>query len=51
MLNYKTTVSLDKSIDKVINYINQNGTKKFKYNYTLEIDNENTPITWKQRLF
>ena len=37
MLNYETTVSLDKSIDKVINYINQNGTKKFKYNYTLEI--------------
>ena len=51
ILNYKTSVSLDESIDKVINYIKLRGVKEFKYNYTLEIDNENTPVTWKNRLF
>ena len=51
LLNYKTTVSLDDSIDKVINFIKKNGTKKFKYNYTLEIKNKNTPKTWTEQLF
>lgn len=51
ILNYKTSVSLEKSIDKVINYIKKNGVKKFKYNYMLEIVNDNTPLTWKDRLF
>ncbi len=51
ILNYKTTVGLEESIDKVINYIKSNGTKEFKYNYSLEIDNVNTPITWKEKLF
>jgi len=51
ILNYKTTVGLEESIDKVIDYIKSNGTKEFKYNYSLEIDNSNTPITWKEKLF
>jgi UDP-glucose 4-epimerase len=51
ILNYKTSVNLDKSIDKVIKYIQEKGPKKFKYNYTLEIENEITPITWKDKLF
>lgn len=51
LLNYRTTVSLDNSIDKVINYIRENGAKKFKYAYNLEIDNEKTPKTWKEKLF
>ncbi len=51
ILNYKTTVTLDKSIDKVIEYIKKNGPKDFKYNYSLEIDNKNTPITWKEKIF
>ena len=51
LLNYKTSVNLDDSIEKVIEYINRNGVKKFKYNYMLEIQNENTPITWKEKLF
>ncbi len=51
ILNYKTSVSLDESIDKVINYIKFRGVKEFRYNYTLEIDNDNTPLTWKNRLF
>lgn len=51
ILSYKTTVSLDKSIDKVINFIKKNGAKKFEYNYELEIDNEFTPKTWKNKFF
>ena len=51
LLNYKTSVKLDDSIDKVISYIKTKGVKKFKYNYLLEIENEKTPITWTKRLF
>ena len=51
ILDYRTTVSLDQSIDKVIKYIQEKGTKKFQYNYVLEIDNEKTPKTWKEKLF
>jgi len=51
ILGYKTNVSLDDSIEKVINFIKINGPKEFKYNYDLEIDNEFTPETWKKKLF
>jgi len=51
ILGYKTSVTLHKSLDKMINYIRENGTKSFKYNYPLEINNEFTPISWKQKLF
>ena len=51
ILDYKTTVSLDDSIDKVINYIKKTGTKDFNYNYKLEIQNDRTPITWLKKLF
>ena len=51
ILSYKTSVSLDKSLDKIISYISKNGTKNFQYNYPLEINNEKTPITWKEKLF
>ena len=51
ILNYKTTVTLDQSLDKIINYIKSKGPKKFKYDYLLEIDNDKTPETWKKRLF
>jgi len=50
-LGYKTSVSLENSLDKVINYIKEKGPKNFKYNYTLEIENEKTPKTWKEKLF
>tara|TARA_Y100000590_G_scaffold380043_1_gene448093 strand:+ start:299 stop:1303 length:1005 start_codon:yes stop_codon:yes gene_type:complete len=50
-LNYKTSVTLNDSIQKVINYIKLNGPKKFTYNYSLEINNEKTPDTWKKKIF
>jgi UDP-glucose 4-epimerase len=51
ILGYKTKVKLSKSLDKVINYIQKIGPKKFEYIYPLEIDNEKTPLSWKEKLF
>jgi UDP-glucose 4-epimerase len=51
ILNYKTSISLDKSLDKIIHYISKKGPMSFQYNYPLEIDNEKTPLAWKEKLF
>jgi UDP-glucose 4-epimerase len=51
LLDYKTNVSLDESLNKIIDYIKKKGPKKFEYNYFLEINNEKTPVTWRNRLF
>ena len=51
ILGYKTSVSLENSLDKVIKYIKEKGSKNFKYNYMLEIENAKTPQTWKEKLF
>ena len=50
ILGYKTSVNLDESLDKIINYIRKKGPKHFQYNYPLEINNEKTPIAWKEKL-
>ena len=50
-LSYKTSVNLSDSIDKVIDYIKSKGPRKFEYNYKLEINNELTPSTWKNKEF
>jgi len=51
ILGYRTKVSLDESLNKIIDYISQKGPREFKYNYPLEINNERTPATWKEKLF
>ena len=51
ILGYKTSISLDESLDKIINYIVKKGPKDFQYNYPLEINNEKTPVAWKEKLF
>ena len=51
ILGYKTSISLDKSLDKIINYISKIGPKNFEYNYPLEINNAKTPLAWKEKLF
>jgi UDP-glucose 4-epimerase len=51
ILGYKTSVNLDESLDKIINYIRKKGPRHFQYNYPLEINNEKTPIAWKEKLF
>ena len=51
LLKYRTTVSLEDSIQKTINYIKSKGPKKFLYNYEIELNNNLVPITWKKKLF
>ena len=51
LLNYKTSVSLSKSLDGMIKYIKENGAKEFQYNYELEIKNDITPDAWSKKLF
>lgn len=51
LLNYKQNISLDESLDKLIEYIKIKGTKKFKYNYELEILNEFAPKAWTEKIF
>ena len=51
LLGYKTKYSVEQSIDTIIQYIKERGTRKFLYNYDLEIINDKTPETWKNRLF
>ena len=48
-LNYKTTTSLEEGIRKTYNYIKKRGTRPFDYNIELEITNELTPETWKNK--
>tara|TARA_Y100000816_G_scaffold17067_1_gene11162 strand:+ start:119 stop:1120 length:1002 start_codon:yes stop_codon:yes gene_type:complete len=51
ILGYKTTVAVEDSIQKVVNYIKKKGPKKFLYNYDIEINNKLVPETWKKRIF
>ena len=51
LLNYKTTVSLEDSIQKVVDYVKEKGAKKFIYSYDIEINNDLVPITWKKKIF
>ncbi len=51
LLDYKTTVSLREGLQSIIDYIRDRGTLPFLYHLELEIINEITPQTWKDRLF
>lgn len=48
-LNYKTETSLQKGIEKTYEYIKKRGVRPFDYNIELEIVNELTPDTWKNK--
>ncbi|MDC3177029.1 NAD-dependent epimerase/dehydratase family protein [Pelagibacteraceae bacterium] len=49
--NYKTTVNLDDSIKNLIKYIKSSPKRDFKYFVDLEINNEQTPVSWSKKLF
>lgn len=51
MLGYETKVSLRDGLKAMVDYIKDKGTKKFHYHLDLEIINEKTPKTWKERMF
>ena len=49
LLKYETKVSLNEGIKKTFDYIKNRGVKPFDYNINIEIDNELTPSTWKNK--
>ena len=50
LLGYKTKYSLDNAIELTCEYIKNRGPKEFDYHLNLEIINELTPETWKNKL-
>lgn len=50
MLGYKTQHSLKESLKEMIDWIKTKGAKPFDYHIPLEIVNDKTPETWKQKL-
>ncbi len=50
LLNYKTEYSLEKGIQEMIDWIKERGAKPFRYHIDLEIINDMTPKTWKDKL-
>lgn len=51
LLGYETTVPLEDGLMNMIHYIRTRGPKPFLYHLDLEIVNDKTPRTWKDRLF
>lgn len=50
LLNYQTKTDLRSAVRQTVQYIKQHGAKEFDYSFPLEIINELTPKTWKDRL-
>ena len=50
LLNYKTKTTLKEGLEEMVKDIKEKGPKEFDYNYVIEINNENTPDTWKKEL-
>lgn len=50
LLDYKTTRSLDEIICEMVEWVSLRGPLPFDYYLTIEINNEKTPRTWKERL-
>ncbi len=51
LLGYKTRYTLKNGLQEMIEYIRTRGPKPFKYHLDLEIINQKTPKTWKDRMF
>jgi len=49
--DYKTRFSLRQGLEQMVEWIDKRGPKPFKYHLDLEIVNELTPKTWKDRVF
>lgn len=50
LLGYKTTVSVEQSVKETVAWIKEQGPCEFDYSFPLEIINEKTPATWKDKL-
>lgn len=51
LLDYETKTSFSEGIKAMVEDIKEKGTKEFRYNYNIEINNENIPITWQNKIF
>jgi UDP-glucose 4-epimerase len=51
LLKYETKYTLERGLGEMISYIEKRGTKPFNYHLDLEIINEKTPKTWKNKFF
>jgi UDP-glucose 4-epimerase len=51
LLGYKTKYTLKEGLQEMIEHIRNRGVKPFKYHLPLEIINDKTPKTWKEKLF
>ena len=51
LFGYETKVKLKDGLEAMVDYIENRGTKAFKYHIDLEIINNLTPETWKDKLF
>jgi len=50
LLGYQTKTKLEDGLQQMIEYIKKKGTKRFRYNFTIEIVNEKTPKTWLNKM-
>ncbi len=50
LIGYKTKHTLDNSIKSTYDYIIKRGAKEFDYKFNIEIENEKTPETWKNKI-
>ncbi len=51
MIGYETTTSFEEGATELINWIKARGAKPFEYHLELEIINDRTPKTWKDKMF
>lgn len=51
LLGYEPSVTLEDGLRSMIDWIRSRGTRPFEYHLELEIVNDETPDTWKARLF
>ena len=50
LLGYKTKVKLKDGLKEMVDDIKKRGPKEFRYNTIIEINNNNTPETWKSKM-
>ncbi len=51
LLGYETKVDLKSGLREIVDYIKTRGPKPFEYHIDLEIVNDKTPVTWKNKMF
>lgn len=51
LLGYETKYTMEQGLREMVGYIQAKGPKKFRYHLDLEIINEKTPVTWKNKMF